>query len=387
MSTCDNPGESAARSSIVAWLGVLFALVLLLIAVGGTVRLTQSGLSLPGWPFQVEEELGSDRFILIPPLSEEGWQELHHLYERDMARMEASRDEGYVGLGASGRRAESVSAFKTLFLIEWSHRFLAALVGIVGLGCLSVLLKRPALRRLAGGPLIAVVALVAVQSIIGGILVLTWTSTQMLFIHLGVATVILAIIQWTLLLLLQGHKQRVPPELRRSRRGTTMWVHSALFTIFVQIVLGALVAGSRHNGFATDWPQMAGEWLPPLWDSSASLSWNLLDNPMLHQWVHRWFAWVATVAVVGAVVHMRGAHFGLRGRLAGNLALALLLVQIVLGIMNINTGASFPVALTHLMMAMALFAALVLMAFDLIYEPVQARQAASASQRLEEQPA
>lgn len=365
---------SSPRAAIASWLGGLFVLLLLLMLVGGYVRLTQSGLSLPGWPF-VDGRL-------LPPMTEAGWHEMHSLYREDLRLLEGKRASGVVGLGADGHRPESLADFKRIFLIEWSHRFLAAVVGIVGIACLIALLRTPELRRLAGGPLATIVILIVVQSVIGGVLVLSHTSTHWLFLHLGLATAILGCLVWTLMLLVRGDRAPLPTTDLAPRRTVRAWAHAALIATFVQIVLGALVAGSRHNGFATSWPEMAGSLVPQLWFAGRGVLWNLLDNPTLHQWVHRWFAWLVVIAVAALASTARGAPLGARARLAIRFALVTTCCQVVLGVINVRTGADLAIALGHLTLALVMFTALCLAVFDLRHEAATAPARVGSKQRV-----
>ncbi|MDA3959231.1 MAG: COX15/CtaA family protein [Planctomycetota bacterium] len=377
MTTTDTTLEqktTSSRASIASWLGVLFVLVLLLMMVGGYVRLTQSGLSLPGWPF-VEGRV-------LPPMSDAGWHEMHELYQKDMHELESRRQQGIVGLGASGHRPETLADFQRIFLIEWSHRFLAALVGMVGLACMVVMFRNRDVRELAGKPLVGIVGLIVVQSIIGGLLVLSHTSTHWLFIHLGIATGILGFIMWTLMLLVRGRREPLPKAELAPRRTIRFWVRAALIVTFIQIVLGAFVAGSRHNGFSTSWPEMAGEIIPTLWMSSKGVIWNLLDNPTLHQWTHRWFAWIVVIAIAAMASTARRAPIGMRGRLAIRFAFAVTCAQIILGVMNVLRGAELVIAMSHLAVALVLFTSLCLAAFDLRYEPTGEREALGDAGRI-----
>lgn len=349
-----------AHASVTAWLGVLFLLVLLLIGVGGFVRLTGAGLSLPGWPM-VEGRV-------LPPLTEAGWHEMHDLYLAELAAQEAAHDAGALGVGARGHRPTDLGDFRRIFMIEWSHRALALLVGVVGLACLAVLLRRPALRRAAGGPLAAIVALIVVQSVIGGVLVHTFTATHWLFVHLGVATAILGLILWTLLSLLRLGHEPLAGTVRARRRLPRRWADAALVAVFLQIVLGALVAGSKHRGFSTSWPDMNGELVPSLWLAGQGVAANLLDNPALHQWVHRWFAWLCVVAVAALAATALRRDLGVRGRIGIRIAFACLTLQVVLGVLNVKHGAALPIALAHLVVGMLLFATLVLVCHDLRHE-------------------
>ena len=67
----DRTGRSGGRKAVRAWLGVLFALVVLMIAVGGLTRLTDSGLSITEW---------NPISGAVPPLNAAQWEAEFDLY-------------------------------------------------------------------------------------------------------------------------------------------------------------------------------------------------------------------------------------------------------------------------------------------------------------------
>ncbi len=165
---------------------------------------------------------------------------------------------------------------------------------LLALACLAIVLTRRRMRRRTWISATAMLLLIALEALLGGILVKSGTSTHWLFFHLSMATVILCTMVWSSLQALgvarAGGGEHGP--LRRL-------IALSMGVVLVQIILGALVAGSRHNapGIVVTWPAMHGKLVPELlWNDGLSLVQNLLDNTMLHQWVHRWFAvLVATV--------------------------------------------------------------------------------------------
>src|SRR5690606_26999961 len=87
----------------------------------------------------------------------------------------------------------------------------------------------------------------------------------------------------------------------------------ALLILFVQLGLGALTAG-LNAGFAfSSWPKMGAEWFPAATPMIEPFWRNLIDNPIVVQFSHRWFAFVAA-AILG-VLAMRAAKVG--GRASG----------------------------------------------------------------------
>ena len=93
-------GRKDARGGIRVWLMMLFALVFVMIAVGGLTRLTDSGLSITEWrPFT-----GA-----IPPLSQADWDAEFELYQQiDEFRIQNSW--------------MTLADFKVIYWWEWGHR-------------------------------------------------------------------------------------------------------------------------------------------------------------------------------------------------------------------------------------------------------------------------
>ena len=111
-------------------------------------------------------------------------------------------------------------------------------------------------------------------------------ASYRLAVHLGLAFVILGFIAWYVMMLRREERELM--QARRSKEArlfglSTGWLHFA----FLQILIGALVAGIDAGRSYTDWPLMAGGFLPPdFWMSD--LGWrNFFENPGLVQFIHR----------------------------------------------------------------------------------------------------
>ena len=154
------------------------------------------------------------------------------------------------------------------------------------------------------------------------------------------AAIILSLVVWCLLRVLQGNRYSATDE--SSHRSWLKWVTNFAWAVtWIQLVLGALVAGSRAGQkVVSTWPQMQNSFVPPnLWSTQQSVTWNLIDNALLHQWVHtRWFAFVVVAAVIWLFALSRRSK-AVRMRLGANLALGLIVGQIFLGLMNVFSGA------------------------------------------------
>ncbi len=122
---------------------------------------------------------------------------------------------------------------------------------------------------------------------------------------------------------------------------TLAWIAAAC--AYLLIVLGAIVRISGSGmGCGNHWPLCNGHLVPPL-----------NDIPTVIEWSHRLVAGVVSILVVGLVV--------LDWRRAWP-ALALLIVQIILGAITVKTGLTPAMVIVHLATAMLLLAALIVAA-------------------------
>jgi cytochrome c oxidase assembly protein subunit 15 len=327
-----------ARGAIRVWLMVLFALVVAMIAVGGLTRLTGSGLSITDW----RPVAGA-----IPPLSAADWQREFDAYRQiDQYRL---LNQGM-----------TLAEFQVIFWWEWGHRQLGRVIGLVwALGFGWFLLRRQIPPGWTGR-LLLLGALGGVQGAIGWWMVssglqegMVRVASYRLALHLGLAFVILGLIAWFVLAL--GRSEAQLMAARRGRedrlwRSSTGLVH---FT-FLQVLLGALVAGIDAGRGYTDWPLMAGGLFPPgMWDLTPVWR-NLFENDGTVQFIHR---------VSGYLLFVMGLFVWLRARrsphpataAAGTAMFAAMAAQIVLGVVTVMNGAPWYFGIAHQLLAVVLF--------------------------------
>src|SRR6056297_2742879 len=311
-------GRRGARRGIRIWLMILFALVVVMIAVGGLTRLTDSGLSITEW----KPVTGA-----LPPMSEAVWQQEFDKY-RAIPQYEIMN------------KGMSLAEFKVIYWWEWGHRQLGRVIGLVwALGFFGFLLARQIPKGWAGR-LLGLGALGGAQGAIGWWMVSSGLSGEMIAVasyrlatHLGLAFVILGLIAWYVMAL--GREERELMQARRGREARLFSLSTGLMHFaFLQILLGALVAGIDAGRSYTDWPLMAGGILPvDFW--IAELGWrNLFENPGFVQFVHR---------VAGYLLLAFGVLAWLRGRRSANAAtraaftavFIALFAQVLIGIVTV----------------------------------------------------
>jgi heme a synthase len=338
-------GQKRGRNPVRRWLAVLFALVVVMIAVGGLTRLTDSGLSITEW----RPVTGA-----LPPLNETAWA-------AEFAKYQATPEFQLQN------REMTLESFKFIYWWEWGHRQLGRTIGLVwAIGFAFFWLT----KRIPAGwtaRLLTVGALGGLQGAIGWWMVASGLSGQMVDVasyrlatHLGLAFAILGLLAWFILSL-----ARPEPALLQARRSgerklfglATGMMHFA----FLQIVLGALVAGIDAGRAFPTWPLMGETFFPAdaFYVPEGGATWRaFFENPGLVQFIHRTAGYL--LAIFGIVVWLRGRRsVHPETRSAFNLVGLMLLVQIALGIVTVLNASPLILGLAHQLGAVVLFTLIV----------------------------
>ena len=124
----------------------------------------------------------------------------------------------------------------------------------------------------------------------------------------------------------------------------------------MQLVLGAFTAGLRAGYAFASWPKMGDAWFPAGgWRDGWGVAANLANNPIVVQFVHRWWAWVAAAVLLGLA--WKVDRRGIKG--PAHAIVTLLVVQIGLGIATLLSGVDLHIAATHQAVAALLLASAV----------------------------
>jgi cytochrome c oxidase assembly protein subunit 15 len=322
-----------APVAVRVWLYVLAALVVAMVMVGGATRLTDSGLSITEW----KPVTGA-----VPPLSQEAWATEFAKY-RITPQYELQN------------RGMSLAEFKEIYWWEWGHRLLGRLVGIVfALPLVWFLVRGELPRRMLPG-LAVIFGLGALQGAIGwwmvasGLVDRTSVAPYRLAVHLTLAFVILAALLWTARSARGVATVEVPARLRAGA-----WI--VLGLAFLQVALGALVAGLDAGRTFTTWPLIDGGLVPPA-DSLFVLrpAWaNFFENPLTAQFTHRVGAYILFAAALAHALDARQVG-GKAARMA-MLLLGVVTLQAVIGIVTLLEAAPIGLALLHQLGAVGVIA-------------------------------
>ncbi|MGQ9426113.1 COX15/CtaA family protein [Gilvimarinus sp. F26214L] len=319
--------QSRYNRQLAIWLLVCASVIFGMIVLGGVTRLTGSGLSMVEW----KPLMG-----VIPPLSEEAWQETFGKYKQYPEYQQVNR-----GMDLAG--------FKRIFAYEYAHRILGRLIGVIFFVPLVFFAWKRRIPKQHFPKLIALFVLGALQGLLGwfmvksGLVDVPRVSQYRLVAHLGLAVIIYGYMLWVALDLLYPGRQSDP----HAGKGVKGFAFSLTGLIFLMILSGGLVSGI-HAGFAYNtFPLMDGRFFPvglyglePAWTS-------IFEDITTVQFNHRMFAYLLVVLIVTFFV--LAVRKGVQGRArVGSLALlAMLVIQVSLGITTLLLVVPVSLAAAH----------------------------------------
>ena len=367
--------RTPSRRAVGWWLIVVAFLIACMVTIGGLTRLTGSGLSITEW----QPVTG-----VVPPLGDGAWQSEFAKYQ-------------HIPQYILEHRGMSLADFKAIYWWEWTHRLLARLLGVVFLLPFLWFAFTRAIPRDGIPRMVVLFALGGLQGFVGWWMVESGLETRVsvsqyrLAIHLGVAIILLGAILWTAFEYLspalrgrwraerstEGATSAANSPLHRPRHeagvdtssvsggGTLAWVFLAL--VYVQMLLGAIVAGLQAGLVYNTWPSMDGRVFPE--GAFFSKPWwiNFFENAGLAQFDHRIGAYI--VAGFAAYLWVRARKCSGMIRASADLLAAVAAAQIVLGIVTLISQAPVALAALHQATAVALFTAALWHLFEQTRQP------------------
>lgn len=300
------------------WLLIGVGMLIIQIALGGITRLTGSGLSITEWNVVTGA---------LPPLSNQKWVEEFAKYKSTPQFKLLNADF-------------NLSDFKFIFFWEWLHRFWARLIFVVFAAGFIYFLATKKFHRQMARPLLILLALGALQGLVGWIMVASglvgdavYVKPTKLALHFIFALVLLCYTFWFALKLLVSNKQRLSVPKLKSLQFTI------LFLLFFQLIYGALMAGHKAATAAPTWPDINGSILHPAGIVKPGLGiLNLLENKIMVHVVHRGLAYLLLILLV--VFSFRLSRFLLTPLLKKTQWFPAIVVslQVLLGILTVLTS-------------------------------------------------
>jgi len=342
------------RIQIRAWLVCLSVLLVFMILVGGLTRLTDSGLSITEW---------KPIFGAFPPVTDQAW---------DLEFGKYKLIPEYI-LQNSGML---LSEFKIIYWWEWGHRQLGRIIGLVWFLGFSWFLVSKKIPMGWTGRLLTLGALGGFQGAVGWWMVSSGLSNNMLDVasyrlatHLGIAFIILGFILWYSLILDLSEADLL---VRLRTRDQSIYGKSTglMHLIFLQILLGALVAGIDAGRNYVDWPLMAGGFLPPDLFALEPVWRNFFEDDGLVQFIHRMSGYI--LFLFGIYVWFRSRKSrNLQIRNALSLVMLIIFLQMTIGVITVMYSAPWHIAIFHQFGAIVLWYAIIRARFLAAFPPKQ----------------
>lgn len=320
------------RVVIGSWLLFCAAVVYLMIIVGGITRLTQSGLSMVEW---------APIMGVLPPLTEAAWLDVFQKYK-------AFPEYQKVNFGMS------LAEFKNIFWWEYGHRVLGRVIGLIYLLPLLYFMARGMIPRHWRLRFLGLFILGGLQGLMGWYMVKSGlvdnphVSQYRLTAHLGLAVVIFTAMIWFAMDFLRGEQlhNRTSSNYRRLTLLTVV-------VVFLMMLSGGFVAGTKAGFIMNTFPTMNGQWLPDQLFAMSPVWRNLFENPVTVQFIHRFMALAVTLVVAFTLVASLRQSINTKSQFL----LITLVFQVTLGISALVMVVPVALGAAHQAGAVALLAA------------------------------
>ena len=328
------PDKRSRDRKVASWLLLCCGLVFAMVVLGGVTRLSGSGLSMAEW----RPIMGT-----LPPLSETEWQRVFEIYKQtpEFQKVNSHMD---------------VHDFKGIFWLEYLHRLLGRLLGLVFMLPLVYFVARKyiPLRQLPW--YLLMFGLGGLQAVIGKIMVASGqvdapqVSHYKLTAHLSAAFLVFALMFWRAQSLLHGFPGGRPhPWYPRTLALTVL--------VAITIVSGGFVAGLDAGLIYNTFPKMGDYWIPPGLMALEPAWRNFFDNLTTVQFDHRLLAITTFTLVVIYWFRARSAGFPVAAGRSADAVLAFAALQVVLGILTVVLAVPTALAVSHQANALLLLTA------------------------------
>ncbi len=322
---------------VMYWIFAFSLFAMFLVVFGGFVRLTRSGLSIVEW----NPVSGA-----VPPLTQQAWQQ-------EFARYQQTPEFEKVNYNMT------LDQYKEIYTIEWLHRMLARIAGFVFAIPFFWFLFKKTIPWKEVGLYVVMGILFLAQAVLGWIMVSSGLVDQpavshyLLTAHLFMALTLIGLSLWTAL----GHLYGFPEAGAHSAwSAASKAMLIALIGLLIQIAYGGFTSGLKAGYLSDTWPLISGKLVPPgLFSQLQPGILNAIDNPLTVVFIHRWWAFgvLILMGVVYWIIHSREMPVDIETGV--NLLVALVLIQIILGISILVSHVAIGIALLHQANALLLF--------------------------------
>ena len=315
-----------------------------MVVLGGVTRLTGSGLSMVEW----EPLMG-----VLPPMNETEWQVVYEKYKQSPEYQKIN-----IGMDLEG--------FKGIFWLEYLHRVLGRLIGMVFLLPFLFFIVTHKIEKKLVPKLVIMFALGALQGLLGwfmvksGLVDIPHVSHYRLTAHLMLAVFIYGYILWTALSLLSSPSSG-PEAFGLLRRLT----YALTGVVVITLASGGFVAGLKAGLAYNTFPLMDGRWIPEGIFNLEPWPVNFFENTATVQFDHRLLAILVFISILGLWLIARRYRLPSHLRYAMHTLLVVGVIQVALGVFTLLLYVPVPLAAVHQAGALLVFTVVLFLAHQL----------------------
>lgn len=311
--------------AVMYWLYIFAGFVTFLVVFGGFTRLTRSGLSIVEWnPIN-----GT-----VPPMA-------NHEWEAEFAKYKETPEYQLINKGMT------LEEYKYIFYIEWFHRLIARVAGLIYAIPVFYFLFRKTIPFKEFGIYFVMGSLFILQAFMGWFMVASGlvdrpaVSHFRLTAHLMLALTLFSLAIWTA----TGHRYGFHDTTKKAKWSLpSKLVLATLIFLVIQIAYGGMTAGLKAGHVSDTWPLMFGKLIPP----NLFNSWiNIFETPQTIVFIHRWLAWLGVLLIPLVIYYVRKQNYPADIQKGLIWLLVVVTVQIVLGVLTVLSYVNIVIALMH----------------------------------------
>lgn len=311
--------EQKRKKILGIWFIVGVGMLLGQIILGGITRLTGSGLSITEW----KAILG-----FLPPLNEQDWNLAFIKYQQ-------------FGQYKLVNTNMTLAQFKSIYFWEWFHRLWARTLLVAAVVPLVYFIYKKIVKKEDIYRILIAIVLGAVAGAVGWIMVQSGLKEDTVLVnpinlmsHILVATIIVIYVLRT------GLEYLYPKQILQYDKNKRKYFTILIVLVFIQIGIGALVAGSKAALVCTTFPLMNGSYFPTLFGIRET------DIKLIFQFIHRNMAYLIFFYVIFIFLKTKNVFAQFQFHRTRWLLLCMVFIQVILGIFTlINSQGNIPIIL------------------------------------------
>ncbi len=234
--------------------------------------------------------------------------------------------------------------------LEWFHRLIALILGILLFRISWKVMRTPALRRVFSKEIYLAFTLFIWQCVLGGLTVLKLLNPSIVSSHLLTALLFFGLLLW---IWRRSYFFNVVPVYTQTSQFTQWALLIAAVCVYVQLGVGGMVSSNNAGLICPDFPTCHGSWT------------GLSNHLTFIQMVHRYFAFALFGFSLFLFVKCRHEN-NLSAAIALRAFPLFLSLQILLGVLNIFFAMPLWARVAHHANGIFIFATVLVGGFDLL---------------------